>query len=88
MQDTLKMAGSLPWVAQIVKNLPEIGETWVPSLSQEDPLEKKMDTHSNNLPGDFPRQRSLVGCSPWGCKTLAMTEQLTYCHCLSLPLKN
>ena len=65
-----------------------MGETWVPSLSQEDPLEKKMDTHSNDLPGDFPRQRSLVGCSPWGCKTLATTEQLTSCHCLSLPLKN
>ena len=35
----------------------------------EDPLEKRMATHSNILPfwnGEFHRQRSLVGYSPWG----------------------
>ena len=26
------------------------------------------------LPGESQRQRSLVGCSPWGCKELDMTE--------------
>ena len=36
-------------VAQMVKNLPAIRETWVPSLDQEDPLEKGMATHSNVL---------------------------------------
>ena len=34
-------------VAQMVKNLPAVQETWVPSLSWEDPLEKGMATHSN-----------------------------------------
>ena len=29
-------------------------ETWVPSLSQEDPLEKKMATHSSILAGKIP----------------------------------
>ena len=29
------------------------------------------------LPGEFHGQRSLVGYSPWGCKALDMTEQLT-----------
>ena len=30
------------WVAQMVKNLPEVQETWVQPLSWEDPLEKEM----------------------------------------------
>ena len=34
-------------VAQTVKNLPEMQETWVQSLGQEDPLEKGMATHSS-----------------------------------------
>ena len=34
-------------VAQMVKNLPTVRETWVPSLGWEDPLEKEMATHSN-----------------------------------------
>ena len=36
-------------VAQMVKNLPAMQETWVRSLSWEDPLEKEMATHSNIL---------------------------------------
>ena len=33
-------------VAQTVKTLPTVWETWVPSLGWEDPLEKGMTTHS------------------------------------------
>ena len=33
-------------VAQMVKNLPVMQETWVRSLGREDPLEKGMSTHS------------------------------------------
>ena len=29
------------------------------------------------LPGEFHEQRSLAGCSPWGCKESGMTEQLS-----------
>ena len=36
-------------VAQMVKNLPAMQETWVWSLGQEDPLGKEMATHSNIL---------------------------------------
>ena len=36
-------------MAQTVKNLPAIQETWVQSLGQEDPLEKGMATHSSIL---------------------------------------
>jgi len=41
-------------VAQMVKNLPAMRETWVRSLSQEDPLEKGMATHSNILTWEIP----------------------------------
>ena len=34
-------------VAQMVKHLPAMQETWVQSLSWEDPLEKGMATHSS-----------------------------------------
>ena len=34
-------------VAQMIKNLPAMCETWVQSLGREDPLEKEMATHSS-----------------------------------------
>ena len=37
-------------VAQMVKNLPALQETWVQSPGQEDPLEKGMATHSSIFP--------------------------------------
>ena len=36
-------------VAQMVKNLPAMWETWVRYLVWEDPLEKEMATHSSSL---------------------------------------
>ena len=36
-------------VTQMVKNLPGLQETPVPSLGWKDPLEKEMDTHSSFL---------------------------------------
>ena len=36
-------------VAQLVKNLPAMRETWVRSLGWEDPLEKGTATHSRTL---------------------------------------
>ena len=41
-------------VAQIVKNLPVMKETWVQSLGWEDPLEKKMATHTSILVEKIP----------------------------------
>ena len=41
-------------VAQLVKNLPAIWETWVQSLGWEDPLEKGTTTHSNILAWRIP----------------------------------
>ena len=36
-------------VAQLVKNLPAMQETWVQSLGWEEPLEKGKATHSSSL---------------------------------------
>ena len=41
-------------VAQMVKHLPAMQETWVQSLGWEDPLEKGMATHSSILAGRIP----------------------------------
>ena len=36
-------------MAQLVKNLPAMWETWVQSLGWEDPLEKGKSTHSSRI---------------------------------------
>ena len=41
-------------MAQTVKNLPAMQETWVRSLAQEDPLEKGMATHFSILAWKIP----------------------------------
>ena len=56
-------------VAQSVKSLPSMWETWVQSLGQEDPLEKDMETHSSILAWKSHGPKSLVGYSPWGHKS-------------------
>ena len=44
-------------VAQTVKILPVVQETWVGSLGQEDPLEEGMATHSSTLAWRIPMDR-------------------------------
>ena len=41
-------------VAQLVKNLPVMQETWIQSLDREDPLEKGTATHSCILAWRIP----------------------------------
>ena len=41
-------------VTQLVKNLPEMRETWVQTLSWKDPLEKGKATHSGILAWRIP----------------------------------
>ena len=55
-------------VAQRLKRLPAMRETWVQSLGWEDPLEKEMATHSSVLAWRIPWMGSLVGYSPLGLK--------------------
>ena len=53
-------------MAQMVKNLPAVWKTRVPSLGREDPLEKEWLPALVFFGGEFHGQRSLVGYSPWG----------------------
>ena len=41
-------------MAQKIKNLPAMQETWVQFLGQEDPMEKGMATHSSILAWEIP----------------------------------
>ena len=59
-------------VAQLVKNLPALQETWVWSLGWEDPLEKGKVTHSSILTWEFHELHS-----PWGHKESNTTEWLS-----------
>ena len=53
-------------VAQMVKNLPAMWETWVLSLGQEDPLEKGMATYSSILAWRIPRTKESGGLQSLG----------------------
>ena len=53
-------------VAQTVTNLPAMQETWVRSLDREDPLEKKMATHSSILAWRIPRTEEPGGLQSMG----------------------
>ena len=61
-------------MAQTVKCLPAMQETWVRSLGQEDPLEKEKAITTVFLLGESRGQRSLVDCSPWGHRELDTTK--------------
>ena len=65
-------------MAQRVKRLLAVRETWVLSLGWEDPLEKAMQPTPVFLPGKSHGWRSLVGYSPWGCKDSDMTERIHF----------
>ena len=65
-------------VAQRLKRLPAMRETWVRSLGQEDLLEKEMATRSSILAWEIHGRRSLVGYGPWGRKEWDTTERLHF----------
>ena len=62
------MAASL--VAQTVKNLPAMWETWVQSLGWEDPLEKQMATHSSIVAWRIPWMEDPGGLQSMGLQSL------------------
>ena len=65
-------------VAQRLKRLPAMWETWVWSLGREDPLGKEMATHSSILAWRIHGRRSLVGYSPWVAKSQTWLSGLIY----------
>ena len=53
-------------MAQKVKRLPTMQETWVQSPGQEDPLEKEMATHSSILAWRIPQTEEPGGLQSMG----------------------
>ena len=49
-------------MAQMLKRLPAMRETWVRPLGREGPLEKEMATHSSTLAWKIPWTEDLVSC--------------------------
>ena len=61
-------------VAQKLKHLLAMQETWVRSLGQEDPLEKEMTTHSSILAWRIPWTEEPGGLQSTGRKESDTTE--------------
>ena len=60
----------VPLVAQSVKNLPAMQETWVRSLGREDSLEKEMATHPSILAWRIPWTEEPGGLQSMGSQEL------------------
>ena len=74
-------------VAQKVKNLPAVKETWVRSLGWEDPLVKGMATHSSILVWRIPWTEQPGGLQSTGSQRMqAMQENLINLHVLFIPI--
>ena len=73
-------------VAQIVKNLPAMQETQVPSLGQEYLLEKEMATHSSILAGETPWTEKTGGLQSLGSQRVGhhwATDYTQHTYCLA-----
>ena len=63
-------------MAQRLKHLPPMRETWVQSLGREDPLEEEMAIHSSILAWRIPWMEELGGLQSMGRKESDTTERL------------
>ena len=61
-------------MAQAIKNLSTMQETWVQSPDWDHPLEKEMATHSSILTWKIPGTEEPGRLQSMGCKELGMTE--------------
>ena len=77
-------------VAQRLKCLPAMRETWVRFLGQEDPLEKEMATHSSTLAWRIPWTEELGGLQSMGSQRVghdwatSLTHSLIVCVFINL----
>ena len=65
-------------MAERLKRLPAMWETWIQSLGREDPPKKEMATHSSILAWRIPWTEELGGLRSMGHKESDMTEQLHF----------
>ena len=65
-------------MAQIVKSLPAMWETWVQSLGREDPLEKEMSIHSRILAWNIPWMEEPGGLQSMGLQSWTQLRNFTF----------
>ena len=65
-------------MAQRLKHLPPMRETWVPSLGWEEPLEKEMATHSSILAWRIPWTEELGGLQSTGSQRVGHDFTFTF----------
>ena len=70
-------------MAQTVKRLPTMQETWVQSLGWEDPLEKEMATHSSSLAWRIPWMEEPGRLQSMGQQRVRQDGALTHTHTLA-----
>ena len=75
-------------VAQMVKNLPAMWDTWVQSLGGKDPLEREMATYSSVLAWEIPWTEEPGGLQSTGSQRVGpnrVTNTFTFIHHWGLP---
>ena len=70
-------------MAQRLKSLPAMRETWVQSLGREDPLGKEMAAHSSFLAWRIPWTEEPGGYSPWVGESARLILSLFSLFCVS-----
>ena len=75
-------------VAQLVKGLPAIWETWVQSLGREDPLEKEMATHSSILACRIPWREEPGGLQSRGSQRVGHNRGTNTHTCMYISILN
>ena len=75
-------------MAQMVKRLPTMWETWVQSLGQEDLLEKEMATHSSILAWKIPWTEQPSGLQSMGSQRVRLSDLNNNNHSLNTRLQN
>ena len=74
-------------VAQMIKNLPAVWETWVQSLGWEDPLEESMATYSSVLAWRIPLDRGVWCATVHGVTKSQTRQKLSTAHMMYKHIK-
>ena len=82
MKYTVPFTGWASLLAQMVKNLPAVQETWVRFLGWKDPCSRKWQPTDR---GEFHGQRGLAGYSLWSLKELDTVQSLSRVRLFATP---
>ena len=88
LETVASISGQASLVAQWVKNLPAVQETWVRFLGREDPWEKEMATHSSILAWRIPWKEEPGGLQSMASDTTERQNHHGHHHVQELELRN